>query len=399
MRPNSLAVLAFTGVLTMFGPLSTDMQVPALPAMVGDLDTTVGRAQLTISLFMLAFGLGQLVVGPLADRFGRKPVLMGGMVLFALASLTCLLAPTVEVLIAARFVQALGTASAWVLSRSIVRDLHDPAGTTRMLSFITVIMGSASLYAPALGGLLVEWPGWRAIYAIHVAVGIAVYLATWRFYGESVPVKLIDAARPLVILRNCRYLLRDRVFRGYALTQALMISAMMAFVSSGSFVFRDFGLAPSEFGLLFTAISGSFIVGSLLAGSLSRRIAPERLYCAALLLSAVSSVVMVALAAAPGATVVRVIAPMMGVTFALGFIMPLSIAGALAPHPNLAGTASALMGFQQATLSALIGVVAIALYNGTAVPMTAIMSLLILCALAVYFVVLFRRSPRQAQSS
>ena len=386
--------MAFAGTLTMFGPLSTDMQVPALPAMVGDLNTTAARAQLSISLFMLGFGLGQLFVGPFADRFGRKPVLMGGMILFALASVACLLAPTIEVLIAARFVQAFGTASAWVLSRTIVRDLHDAAGTTRMLSFVTVVMGSTSLYAPVLGGLLVEWPGWRAVFAIHVVVGIVVFLATWRFYTESVPVRLADAARPVIILRNSLFLMRDRVFRGYALTQAMMISAMGAFVSAGSFVFRDFGLAPSEFGLLFTAISGSFIVGSLLAGSLTRRIAPDRLYRWALVLATASALVMVSMAASPWASVTSVIAPMMGVTFALGFIMPLSFAGALAAHPNLAGTASSLMGFQQAMLSSLVGVVAIALYDGTAVPMTAIMTLLIVSALTVYMILLFPRRSR-----
>ncbi len=399
MRPNSIAVIAFTGTLTMFGPFSTDMQVPMLPALTEYFASSAQCAQLSMSLFMIGFGLGQFIMGPISDRFGRKPVLMGGMVVFIAASAICALAPSIEVLIAARFLQAFGTASAYVLSRAVIRDMHDSAGTTRVMSFAMMLMGSTSLYAPALGGLLVEWPGWQAVFAIHVVIGTAMLLATWRFYDESVPAKLADAMRPLTVLRNCLFLGRDPVFYGYALSLGLVVAAMGVFVSSGPFVFRAFGLAPSEFGLLFTAIAVTFMAGSLLCSRLTRRIASVRLFRIALFVATIAILVMAAMALSPFASVVTVMVPLMGVSFAMGFIMPLGFAGALGAHPHLAGTASSFAGFQQAMLSSVSGIVGIAIFDGTAGPMALLMSAFICCALLVFFFFLYPQRHRLTQQN
>lgn len=397
MRPNSLAIIAFTGTLTMFGPFSTDMQVPMLPALTEYFGTSAQRAQLSMSLFMIGFGLGQFVMGPISDRFGRKPVLLGGMAVFVAASVICALAPSIEVLIAARFLQAFGTASAYVLSRAVIRDMHDAAGTTRVMSFAMLLMGSTSLYAPALGGLLVEWPGWQAVFAIHVVLGAVMVLTTWRFYDESVPAKIADAMRPMTVLRNCLFLGRDPVFYGYSLSLGLVVAAMGVFVSSGPFVFRAFGLAPSEFGLLFTAIAATFMIGSLLCSRLARRIAAVRLFGFALFVAVAAILVTTAMAWSPLASVATVMAPLMGVSFAMGFIMPLGFAGALGAHPRLAGTASSLAGFQQAMLSSVSGILGIAVFDGTAGPMALLMSAFVCCALLVYFFFLHPQRRRLSQ--
>jgi len=399
MRAGSVAIIAFTGALTMFGPFSTDMQVPMLPALTEYFASSAQRAQLSMSLFMIGFGLGQFIMGPISDRYGRKPVLMGGLVVFMVASAICVVAPSIEVLIAARFLQAFGTASAYVLSRAVIRDMHDAAGTTRVMSYAMMLMGSTSLYAPALGGLLVEWPGWQAVFAIHVVLGTAMLLVTWRFYDESAPAKLKDAMRPLTVLRNCLFLSRDPVFYGYALSLGLVVAAMGVFVSSGPFVFRAFGLAPSEFGLLFTAIAVTFMIGSLLCSRVSRRTAPLRVFRMALFLAVTAMLVMTAMALSPFASVVTIMAPLMGVSFAMGFIMPLGFAGLLGAHPHLAGTASSLAGFQQAMLSSVSGIAGIAVFDGTAGPMALLMSAFVCCALLVYFFFLHPQRHRLSQQS
>ncbi len=369
-QPSSFSLVLLTGGLIAFGPLSTDMYVPALPSMSAYFGTSPSIVNLTLSLYLVGFAIGQLAYGPLSDRFGRRPALLGGLSIYLVASTAVVLAPTIETLIAARFFQALGACAGQVIGRAIIRDLHDREAATRMLAYATVIMGLTSAFSPALGGLISVWLGWRVIFALLVGYGVFIGFFVWRRLRE--PIARLDphAIRPLQTLRNFGFLLRDRTFAGYLTSLCFMFAGMFSFIAGGAFVFQEvLGLKPQEFGLVFTAMAGTFVIGSLITSRVSRRIEGRTLYGAAITGAALGSIIVAIVAASGPSSAVVLVLPWTLVTFCMGFIMPVGFASALAPHPQLAGTASALLGATQSGASAIAGYLAGKAFNGTALPM------------------------------
>ena len=251
LKPGSLLLILFVGGLVAVGPLSTDMYIPALPAIRVGFGSTVTLVQLTFSVFLVGFAIGQLIVGPLGDRFGRRPVLLGGMAIYAVMSLAAGLAPSVEWLIVLRFFQALGAASAWVLSRAIVRDLHPPEETIRIIGYTTGIMGALSALVPTTGGLLAQTLGWQAIF-FTIAGFSLVYLVVIALWFDETTTPNREAIRLIPMLRNMRALVKDQIFAGYTAFLCLSLGAMFAFMSGGALIFIDtMGLTPSQFGAIF----------------------------------------------------------------------------------------------------------------------------------------------------
>ena len=388
LRPGSLPLVLFVGGLVAVGPLSTDMYIPALPAIRIGFGSTVTMVQLTFSLFLVGFAIGQLIVGPLGDRLGRRPVLLGGMILYAVTSLAAGASPSVEWLIVLRFFQALGAASAWVLSRAIVRDLHPPDETTRILGYTTGIMGALSALVPITGGFLAETLGWQAIF-FTIAGFALVYLAVIAVWFEETAIPNPDAIRPLPMLRTFRLLLTNRVFGGYAACLCLALGAMFSFMSGGALVFIDTqGLTPSQFGALFLAMAPVFSLASFMTGRAVRWLGPKNLFGVGAGCTVGGTGILFALALSGSLTLYVVVPALMLTTFGLGFIMPLCFSGALAPYPKVAGTASSLIGFMQAAFSALVGVLVAAIYDGSAAPVMGLMAGLMGASALVYLVVL-----------
>ena len=172
-------MIFLTGGLLALGPLSLDMYIPALPGMAASLGTTASHVQLTISVYRIGSPIGRLIHGPLADRYGRRPALMGGLALFGLASIVCMFAPNIETLIVARLFQALGVSAGQVMSRAIIRDRHEGRDASQMLAYATVFIGVTSATSPVLGGFASVWLGWRVVFAIHVGVSAAVLVFIW----------------------------------------------------------------------------------------------------------------------------------------------------------------------------------------------------------------------------
>lgn len=371
--------------LVSFGPLSTDMYLPSLPSMADDLGSDPAEVQLTLSVFMFGLAFGQLIYGPLSDRFGRRPLLIGGVGLYALASLVCVAAPTIDHLIAARAAQAVGGGAGTVLARAVVRDLYERDDAARMLAYMATAMAVTPLIAPTFGGLMVEVWGWRANFWVLTAFGGLILAATSGWLPETNRFKDPRATRPRQILFNYRVLLGHRTYLGFVLVGSGGFSIIFSFISGSSFVFIDLlGLAPWQFGMCFGAVVAGFMLGSLLAGRFTHRIGLETMVGIGCGLKAVFAAVLVAFPLAGVVGVPTLLVPMFLMTVGGGLTMPNAIAGAIAPFPKMAGTASALQGFVQMAAGAGMGVLVGQLYDGSVLPMVLVIAAAGWISLAAY---------------
>lgn len=349
-----LAVLVVA--LTALGPLSTDFYLPALPAIARALDTDSAGVQLTLSVYLLGFGAGQLLVGPLSDRFGRRPVMLWGMVVFVLASVVCALADSITTLVVARLLQAFGACAGPVLGRAVVRDIYGPAESARMLSHVSTATALAPLLAPLFGGWLTALWGWRATFVALTLYALVLMLAVWRLLQETNRHPDADAMRPARMWANYRTLLADPVYRSALLIGCGAFAALFAFISGSPFVFIEhFGMSPQQMGLAFGLNVTGFMLGSTLSARLSRRIGPSRLIRQGVWLGAACGIALAVLALVGPQHVAAVMVPMWGVTAAIGLILPNATALGLAGYPKMAGAAASLMGFVQMGLGAGAG--------------------------------------------
>jgi len=364
------------GALTAFGPLSIDMYLPAMPALAESFGTSAARVQLTLSAFFLGFGLGQLVYGPLADRWGRRPPLLGGIGLYVVASVLCALSPRVEPLIALRFLQGLAACAGPLVARAIVRDVYERDRAARMLSLMLLVMGAAPLLAPLIGGQLLLIFGWRAIFAVLAGFGVVCFAGAGLGLAETlVPARRSAAGLGSIVARYAE-LLTTRTFLGYTLASGAAYAGMFAYFAGSPFVFvRLFGVPAEHYGFLF-ALN---IVGLLICATLNSRLVlvygSDRLLAGGVVAVAASGC-LVLLAAWTGAGgLAGLVVPILGFMASLSFIGANATAGALAGFPHMAGTASALAGTLMFILGALSAAAVGALHDDTAVPMAAVIAL------------------------
>lgn len=349
-----LAVLVVA--LTALGPLSTDFYLPALPAIARALDTDSAGVQLTLSVYLLGFGAGQLLVGPLSDRFGRRPVMLWGMLVFVLASVVCALADSITTLVVARLLQAFGACAGPVLGRAVVRDIYGPAESARMLSHVSTATALAPLLAPLFGGWLTALWGWRATFVALTVYAVMLMLAVWLLLKETNRHPDPHAMRPARMWENYRTLLADPVYRSALLIGCGAFAALFAFISGSPFVFIEhFGMSPQQMGLAFGLNVTGFMLGSTLSARLSRRIGPSRLIRKGVWLGAACGIALAVLALVGPQHVAAVMVPMWGVTASIGLILPNATALGLAGYPKMAGAAASLMGFVQMGLGAGAG--------------------------------------------
>lgn len=366
------------------GPMSTDFYLPSLPALVDYFATDVASVQLTLSVFLAGFAVAQLVYGPLSDRYGRRPVMLAGVTIFTLASIACMLATSVEMLIAARLVQAIGACAGPVLGRAVVRDVYGREGAARMLALIGAAMALAPLIGPIVAGYLTVWFGWRSNFLVLTVYGAVILFGIMAALAET------NAHRGEVtglaqMLRNYRAFLHSRVWLGYVLCNSATYAGLFAFISGSSFVFITvLGLPPHLFGLCFAAAVAGYIAGTIFSARTVTRLGIERMVLAGAAICALGGLAMAGPALAGIETVWSVLAPMILFTIGVGLVMPNSIAGAIGPFPTMTGAASALMGFTQMALAAAVGIGVAAAFDGTARPMAVALALSGVAALAAY---------------
>ncbi len=366
LRPESRAVTIIVTALVAFGAISTDLYLPSLPAIGAAFETDAAQVQLTLSLFLAAFALGQLVYGPLSDRFGRRPVLLVGLAIYLGATLACLFATGIEVLIAARFAQAVGACSGVVLGRAVVRDVHGRERAARVLSYIAMAMALAPALGPILGGFLQSWFGWRANFLALALFGGTTLIAVAAFLPETNNKRDPRATEPWRLLGNYRALARHPDYRAFVAIAACAYSGIFAFISGSAFLIIEvLGLSPEVYGLCFAGMVAGYMLGTFASGRLTMRLGLERMIAAGAVIGLLGGGVMALLSAAGVLNLPALLIPVFVFTVGAGLMLPNSMAGALGPFPEMAGAASALLGFVQMAIAALIGVAVGHLHDGS----------------------------------
>lgn len=391
-HPESLAVGALLTALVALGQISTSIYIPSLPFLVDALDATASDVNLTLSVFLCGFAICQLVYGPLSDRFGRRPVLMLGVGLYVAASFACVFAASIEMLIAGRLVQGLTACSGPVLGRAIVRDIYGPTRSAKAMATIGVALAISPAVAPIIGGYLQLWFGWRANFVFLGMVGISILAAVAALLAETNPHRDPRALDPGRLLAAVRALVTDRRYWGYTLSVAFVFAGLMAFTAGAPFVFIDgLGMSPERFGMLSVFNVTGFVAGSLAAVRLTPRLGIDRLLLAGVGLGLAGGGVMAAIAGAGHVGVVAIIAPMTVFAVGLGIVLPNGIAGALAPFPRIAGSASALLGFVQMIIAGGASLAVGRFAHGIPLPMAMVIAFTSAAAFAAFTMLVWWR--------
>src|SRR5262245_1385001 len=385
---TSRLMLLMLVVMTGVAPISLYMLVPALPVLATIFHSDISIAQMTVSLYMVGIACSQLVMGPLSDRFGRRPVLLAGLSLMVAASVGCSLAQTLPQLVAARFLQALGGASGMVISRAIIRDIYGRDRVGAMISLVIAVMMVAQMLSALVGGLLEITFGWRAIFYFITAasLSIAVLLAV------ALPETRGARAAGGGFRGDVGSLLNNRAFVGYVLCQVLASQIIFAFAGGGPYiVVTQMGRSTAEYGAWFAATGFAFLVGNLLCVRFAPRHQLEKLIWFGLALQLGGSLLnLIWSIAGINQSPSWLFGTQMIVMVANAFVMANAAAGAISVRPEAAGTASGAMGFLQQGIGALISQFGAYLggHSATTLPLTAaIFALSIACAAAMFFLV------------
>lgn len=368
---SATTVLWFTAALSMLQPLATDLYLPTLPGIAAYFETSVVTVQWTLSIFVAAFGAWQLVAGPVSDRYGRHPVIVAGALVYCGASMLAMLAPTIEVLIAARLLQAVGACSCLVGARGLVRDLYSPTEGARLLAGAATIMSFAPLLGPVAGAYLYVAFGWRSAFALLAAFSLLLAAAAALKLRETNLHRNAAALRIAPMLRTYADVARSPAFRAYTLAASATYAGLFAFISGSSFVLiRVLGVSTTAYGFSFSTMVAGYLVGTLVCRRLVVRHGMQRTIYAGASLQAAAGAALALLAIAGAHVPASIVAPMFFYGIAHGMIQPPAQSGAVAPFPRAAGAAAALMGFTMMLIASLVGFWIGASFNGTVYPLT-----------------------------
>ncbi|WP_018680972.1 multidrug effflux MFS transporter [Actinokineospora enzanensis] len=383
------------GLLEMFGPISMDLYMPALPELADQLHTSQSLAQATMSACMLGLALGQLVVGPLSDRLGRRRPLLVGVGLFAVLSVVCAITPNIELLLAARFFQGLSGSAGIVVCLAVARDLTEGAELVRLLAMLTTVGAIAPIVAPVVGGQLAPLIGWRGIFAVLAGVGVLLFVLAWLLLPESLPPESRRATGSGA--GEFGVVLKDRLFLGFLVAGAFGGIAFFTYLASISFVLQDsYGLSPQAFSVCFAANAVMSVVGAQINRAVVRRAGPARMYTIGTVTTALAALAMLVSVVfdAGLAALLVALALMMMVG---GGAQSNGSALALADHGARAGTAAALLG----TTSFAVGPIVAPLVSlGGTSPLTMSLTMAVAyggAAALVVFVVLPRLRKRPVE--
>ena len=370
-RWGFIALLGAVSGLSAFGMASV---VPALPSLATTLSVDFSAVQFVVSAYLLGLGLFQPIQGLLCDRFGRRPVLLGGFAVFALGSLAASVSTGLVTLALARFLQAMGVSVATVVTRAIVRDTHEPAQAAVALSFISAVMGVAPIVAPIAGGIVTAQWNWRAVFVLHsVLAGI---LLTWLLISLRETRPASTQAMPFAsLLAGFQVLMHDRVFVSFSMTYAFISAGSFAFITVGAALFgRLFGMTAASFGTLWAGLALAYLCGAALAGALASRVGSRRMIRAGLVVNVLAATAFVVAACWPTPRLEFFMLALIGQMGANGLISPLALSGSVSERPDLAGVASGLSSALAMLVSmasaALTGVV----YDATPLPVAALIA-------------------------
>ncbi len=384
-RTPSLGEILLLGSLTAFGAVSIDLYLPTLPSIARDYAVSPAAVQLTLSAFFVGMALGQLVYGPVSDRLGRRPAVLFGCLVYVGASLACAFAPSIELLVAGRFGQALGCCAGMVVARAVVRDRYDHRDSARIFSLLVLVLAVAPLVAPTVGGWLARAVSWRAVFVVLGLFGAAVFAAVWFRLDESRSAETEAKSRGQSILSAYLDLLKSRRLLGYTLVSACNGATLFSYIAAAPDLVIDiWGFTPAQFGLIFAGIAVGVIGSSQVNRRLLRYYSPDRILAVACVFAALFGMGLFGLALA-GASKWLVMAGLFVVLSSNGFIAANALAGALNIDPLRAGATSGLFGAAGFAAGATTSATVAAMHDNTPLPVTMIMCAALLVAALAYF--------------
>jgi DHA1 family bicyclomycin/chloramphenicol resistance-like MFS transporter len=361
------------GALTAFGPFTTDMYLPAFTALARDLSASEAAVQATLSTFLTGLALSQLVLGPVSDRYGRRRPLIVGLVLYIVAAAGCALAPNIETLWVARFLQSIGTCAAIVIARATVRDLYSGAEGAHFLSMLMLVLGMAPIIGPPLGAFILTEFSWRGIFWFHTALGAAAFAAAFFGLRETLPPSRRNRSGLVGVLRGYVALLQDRHYIVPTIAADGVFAGLFAFLAAGPFVLVDvYGFTPQQFAFLFSFNAFGFVVGTQINARFVRRHGPARMLRGALLVYLAGAAALLLNVLTGFGGLLGIILPLFLLFSTVGAAPTNALALAQEHYPHMAGAATALFGSIQFGIGAAIGVLVGIVHDGTALPMAAI---------------------------
>lgn len=343
-RKQRLQLAIILGSMTMIGPLSIDMYLPALPSLVTDFGTTAALVQLSLTFFLLGLASGQLVAGPLSDVYGRRRPLLIGMLIYTISSLLCALSPSIGLLIVLRFIQGLAGSVGVVVSKAAVRDLYSGSELTKFFSLLMIVNGLGPILAPVIGGQLLRVTTWQGVFVVLFAAGIIFCLMISLRLPETLPKERRSKSGLKGTLLTFQVLLGNRKFMGYALSQGFVTAAMFAYISGSSFVLQNmFEVSPQIYGLIFATNGIGIIITGQIAGRLAGKVSETRLLLSGLLLCTLGGLSLLITILAGGG-LVPILISLFAVVSSVGIVGATSFSLAMQDQGETAGSASALIG-------------------------------------------------------
>lgn len=380
-------LIIILGLLTALSPFSIDMYLPAFQDIAKAFGTTTAKVDLSLSSFFIGLAFGQLIYGPLMDRYGRKRPLYVGMGLYILASVGCFLSGSVEMLIAVRLLQAIGSCAAGVASMAMVRDLFPVKDSAKVFSLLVLVLGASPLIAPTAGGYLADAFGWQSVFIVLLVIAVAILLAVIFTLPESYKPDPSYSLKPSAITRNFLAVLSHPQFYTYAISGAISFCGLFAYVAGSPLVFMDvFELGKKEYGWVFAGLSVGFIGSSQVNSLLIRYFKSEQIVKVALMAQVIIGIVFVIGAIYNWYNLAGTIAMIFMVLCCVGLINPNTAALSMAPFAKNAGIASALMGSMQLGLGALASFCIGVFTSKSAMPMAMIIATSSTMALVVLLI-------------
>ncbi len=384
-KQSQFLLILILGLLSAIGPLSIDMYLPAFPSIAKGLNTTVASVMLSLSSFFIGISIGQLIYGPLLERYGRKTPLYFGLALYAISSFACATAMSVETLIAFRFFQALGGCVGMVASRAMVRDLFDVKDNAKVFSTLMLVIAVSPIIAPSLGGFISAYLGWRYIFVMLILVIASIIAGIYFLLPDSKGPDPTYSLKPVAIVTGFVTILKHPQFILYTFSGAVASAGLYAFISGSPYVFLEiFKATEQHYGWGFAFVASGLIGSSQLNSLLLKKYSSQEIIKVALMCQSVIAIILLSIAILGLSELFSTLILVFLYLSCQGFIFPNSAALSMAPFGHNAGNASALMGFIQMSLGAFMSAMVSLLHNGTTVTMTGVMAFCSIVATLIF---------------